>query len=108
MRGSYVIDGYIFSKKEDAAGGAYFDIIHPDGRYLDYGHFFASEQEMKEWIQNRRYWSKFFIKVTLGRVFLQRLSRVSHTVSEIVGDRAVICYGTVVIAAVKLADLTLA
>lgn len=31
-----------------------------------------------------------------------------HTVSEIVGDRAVICYGTVVVAAVKLADLTLA
>lgn len=31
-----------------------------------------------------------------------------HMVSEIVGDRAVICYGTVTVAAVKLGDLTLA
>lgn len=31
-----------------------------------------------------------------------------HTVSEIVGDRAVICYGSVTVAAVKLDDLTLA
>ena len=53
MKSAYAIDGYIFSKKEDATDGAYFDIFHPDGRCLDSRHYFTSEQEMKEWIRNR-------------------------------------------------------
>ena len=56
MKNIYTFNGYIFRKEKDASdGGAYFNIIHPDGRYLDYNHYFSSPQEMKQWIQNRNY-----------------------------------------------------
>lgn len=54
MKNVYTFNGYIFRKDKDASdGGAYFTIIHPDGRYLDCNHYFSSPQEMKQWIQNR-------------------------------------------------------
>ena len=56
MKSMYVIQSYLFSKRrEDSNGVGYFDIIHPDGRYLDYNHPFSSESEMIAWIQNRTY-----------------------------------------------------
>ncbi len=54
MKAMYVVEGYLFRKsKEDSNGNCYFDIIHPDGRYLDYNHLFSSESEMLSWIRNR-------------------------------------------------------
>lgn len=54
MERTYNIDGYVFVKvKEDSAGNCYFDIIHPDGRKLDYAHFFASEADIISWVRSR-------------------------------------------------------
>ena len=56
MKSVYVIQGYLFNKTcEDSDGVGYFNIIHPDGRYLDYNHPFFSENEMIDWIRNRTY-----------------------------------------------------
>ncbi|GEM_PF-5590647 len=54
MNNVYTIGGYVFRKDNDASdGGAYYTIIHPDGRYLDRNHYFASESEMEQWAYDR-------------------------------------------------------
>lgn len=54
MNNVYVFLGYLFRKDGDATdGGAYYTIIHPDGRYLDRNHYFASESDIEEWAKSR-------------------------------------------------------
>lgn len=56
MNEVYVISNYIFRKEYDAGdGGAYYTIIHPDGRYLDYRHYFPDYYQMEAWVRNRNY-----------------------------------------------------
>lgn len=52
MPNAHSSGGYVFIKKSDGDGGAYYDIIHPSGRHWDYEHWFSSIEEMDEYARN--------------------------------------------------------
>ena len=51
MKDNYVIDGWIFTKQEDAPTGAYYRVVDNNGRYATYSKLFKSVDEMKEYVR---------------------------------------------------------
>lgn len=51
MSSIYGFEGYIFKKETDSAEiGAYFTIIQPNGKVIEYNHYFSSEMEIRQWV----------------------------------------------------------